>query len=315
MIPLGSSLNPSVLSGDNSPAPTLQPDNGSGRPVPSCTEFVRYGRKLDARRWLWPFTAPLRHYVMRPPQTALKRFLIRRGLPSVLPRPPACLMVLVPGGGKVKVDYGEEIALLLLLHGSYEAAELESLARFAKPGTTAVDVGANIGMYTVPLATAVGDAGTVLAFEPVPQTLEKLRSNIALNGLVNVVVVAAAAADGPGVVDLRLANDSAYASLVRVKHDRGTGTTLAVPAVTIDQVWEERNRPTISFCKIDVEGAELLVLKGAEDVLRACRPALLLEADPGPLLDSLVSWLGERGYKRSPQSGFVPWNHLFVWGG
>jgi hypothetical protein len=101
---------------------------------------------------------------------------------------------------------------------------------------------------------------------------------------------------------------------VRVKNDRETGETLTVPVVTIDQLWNERNQPMISFCKIDVEGAELLVLKGAERVLRACRPALLLEADRGPILESLASWLAERGYRCSHRAGFAPWNHLFVSG-
>jgi FkbM family methyltransferase len=266
-------------------------------------------------RLVWPFTFPLRHYVSRPPMTAFKRFVLRRVFPATLPPPPAHLLALLPGGGKVKIDYSEEIALLLLLHGAYEAAEFESLPALATPGTTVIDVGANLGIYTVAMAMAVGEAGTVIALEPVRQTLEKLRSNIALNGLRNVVVVGAAAAERTGIVDLQLASDSAYASLVRVKNDRGTGTTVTVPAVTIDQLWEERNRPTISFCKIDVEGAELLVLKGAEEVIRQCRPTLLLEADEGPFLDTLVQWLVERGYKRLDPAGFVPWNHLFAWGG
>jgi FkbM family methyltransferase len=166
-------------------------------------------------------------------------------------------------------------------------------------------------MYTVPLANAIGPGGTVLAFEPVPQTLERLRANVALNGLSNVTIVGAAVADAARVAEIRLGNDSAYASLVGVKKDRGTGETLTVPVVTIDQVWEERNRP-ISFCKIDVEGAELLVLKGAEHVVRACRPALLVETDFEPQLDAMVS-LGRRaGYKQLHPPGFKPWNHLFV---
>jgi FkbM family methyltransferase len=298
----------------NSDAPANVPSvGGSAPPGIFRTPFAACGGGV-AFRLLWPFTAPLRRYVTRPPTTAFKKYLIRRTIPSILPRAPACLLASVPGGGKVKIDYSEEIALLLLLHGAYEAAELEFLGTFAKPGTTVVDVGANIGMYTVPLANAVGAAGTVLAFEPVPQTLEKLRANVALNGLMNVTIVAAAVAETPRVAEIRLANDSAYASLVLVKKDRGTGETLTVPVVTIDQVWEERQRPTISFCKIDVEGAELLVLKGAEAVVRACRPALLVETDFGPQLDALVSWVGAHGYKELHPPGFKPWNHLFVRG-
>src|SRR4029079_9829718 len=99
-----------------------------------------------------------------------------------------------------------------------------------------------------------------------------------------------AAGETASTARILLATDSAYASLVRVKQDRSTGESLTVPVVTIDQLWEERKRPAISFCKIDVEGAELQVLRGAEQVLRACRPALILEADPDQSLEALGVW-------------------------
>jgi FkbM family methyltransferase len=276
------------------------------------TPFVRSGRRFDVFHLLWPLTSPLRHYAIRAPLTRSKNFIIRRLLPAMFPRSPACLIAQVPGGGRVKIDYSEEIALLLLLHGSYEAAEIESLSRFAESGSVVIDVGANIGMYSVALASAVGSAGKVLAFEPVPQTLDKLRRNIALNGLNNIEIVAAAAGEAAGSIDIRLANDSAYASIVQVKQNRATGETLAVPVLTLDEVWEERHRPMISFCKVDVEGAELAVLKGAETMLRTCRPTLLLEGDAGPELDALIAWLASRGYRELRPTGFLPWNHLFV---
>jgi FkbM family methyltransferase len=276
------------------------------------TPFVRSGPRFDVFGLLWPLTSPLRHYAIRAPLTRGKHFVIRRLLPAMFPRSPACLIAHVPGGGRVKIDYSEEIALLLLLHGSYEAAEIESLATFATAGTVAIDVGANIGMYSVALAGAVGSAGRVLAFEPVPQTLDKLRRNIALNALNNIEVVAAAAGEAAGSIDIRLANDSAYSSVVQVKQNRATGETLAVPVLTLDDVWEERHRPMVSFCKVDVEGAEFAVLKGAETMLRMCRPTLLLEGDAGPQLDALISWLASRGYHEMSPTGFLPWNHLFV---
>jgi FkbM family methyltransferase len=167
-------------------------------------------------------------------------------------------------------------------------------------------------MYTVALATAVGREGAVLAFEPVPQTSERLRANLSLNELTNVEVVSAAAGASRGIADIRLANDSAYASLVNVKKGRGTGKIISVRIVTLDEVWEERGRPAVSFCKIDVEGAELSVLEGAARMLAACRPALLLEADRGAELDALMSWLRTRGYRERASPGFMPWNHLFV---
>src|SRR3954471_19562426 len=111
---------------------------GSDAALGWCTPFVRCGTRFDLLRFVWPLTAPLRHYLLRPPLTNAKRFFIHRVIPALFPKPPACLLVLLPGGGKVKVAYSEEIALLLLLHGAYEAAELQSLADFATPGSTVV---------------------------------------------------------------------------------------------------------------------------------------------------------------------------------
>jgi FkbM family methyltransferase len=274
------------------------------------SEFVSYGSTLDVIR-LW-MTSPLRLYATRPPSTGLKQFIVDKMLPAMLPQSSGGLLVSLPGGGRVSMKYGEEIARLLLLHGAYEAAELTMVRHLAAPGSTAIDVGANIGMYTVALATAVGREGAVLAFEPVPQTSERLRANLSLNELTNVEVVAAAAGASRGIADIRLANDSAYASIVNVKKGRGTGKIISVRIVTLDETWEEQGRPVVSFCKIDVEGAELSVLEGAARMLAACRPALLLEADQGAELDALTSWLQPRGYRERASPGFMPWNHLFV---
>ena len=287
------------------------PSHLYGAAGPPCgTSFLQCGRS-ELFRLFWPATIPLRQYAIHPPLSSVKAFLLRKLLPALLPGPPAHLLVFVPGGGRVRVEYAEEIALLLLLYGAYEAAEIQSLSQFAEKGSTGFDVGANLGLYTVAMAGAVGDSGRIIAIEPVPDTLQKLRSNVAMNALGNVHVVAAAAADYQGTTDVQLANDSAYASIVRVKNGRHLGAALTVPVVTVDALWEEQDRPSVSFFKIDVEGAELMVLKGAVRMLRACRPAILLEAE-GSALDTLSSWLADRGYSEARLPGFVAWNHLFL---
>jgi FkbM family methyltransferase len=272
--------------------------------------FVRNGGEVF--QIVWPLTSPLRRYASGPPATPLKTFLLKRLLPKVFPGPPAHLLAQLPGGGRIRIEYKDEIALLLLVHGGYEAAELHILPTIVPRGSTVIDVGANIGMYAIALAGVVGETGRVLALEPVPATAARLGGNIDMNGYRHIDVVHAAAADQPGTMEICLANDSAYASAVTVKHQRATGETIRVPAVTLDDLWDERGRPMVSFCKIDVEGAELSVLQGAERLLAACRPMLLLEADSGRELDKLNEWLGPRGYRERREPGFLPWNHLFV---
>jgi len=272
--------------------------------------FVRYGGPLDIFRvWL---TSPLRRYATRQPPNFLKELIVNKVMPAILPRSSGGVVVTLPGGGRVKMAFSEEIARLLLLHGAYEASEIATVVALAKPGSTTIDVGANVGMYTVALATRIGAAGKVLAFEPVPQTSRRLRANIALNGLANVEVFEAAAGECPGFADLQLANDSAYASIAGVKQGRAIGKRLSVRVTPLDEVWNGHQRPVVSFCKIDVEGAELSVLEGAKEMLAECRPALLLEADPGPELEALASWLNPRNYREQQSADFSPWNHLFV---
>jgi FkbM family methyltransferase len=272
--------------------------------------FERQGGELF--QLVWPFTSPLRRYASGPPSNRLKTFVLKRLLPKVFPAPPAHLLAELPGGGRIRIEYSDEIALLLLVNGGYEAAELHGLPDIVPRGSTVIDVGANIGMYAIALAGVVGDAGRVLAFEPVPATAARLRDNLALNGYSHVDVLQMAAGGKPGSIEISLANDSAYASAVNVKQQRATGESIRVPTVRLDDVWEERGRPPIAFCKIDVEGGELSVLEGAERLLSASRPTLLLEADEGPELERLTAWLGPRGYRERREPGFLPWNHLFV---
>lgn len=150
----------------------------------------------------------------------------------------------LPGGGRVKMDFSEEIARLLL-YMCLRSEEITTVVALAKPGSTTIDVGANIGMYTVALATRIGPAGRVLAFEPVPQTSHRLRANIALNGLENVELFEAAAGACPGFADVQLANDSAYASLAGVKQGRAIGKRLSVRVTTLDAVWRHA---VLHFC-------------------------------------------------------------------
>lgn len=274
--------------------------------------FVRNGGPMF--QLVWPFTSPLRRYASGPPENRLKTFVLKRLLPKIFPAPPAHLLARLPGGGQIRIEYQDEIALLLLVNGGYEAAELHALPTLVPRGSTVIDVGANIGMYAIALAGVVGDTGRVLAFEPVPATARRLRANIDLNGYRHVEVVEMAATDETGSLEISLANDSAYASAVDVKQQRATGETIRVRAVRVDDLWEERGRPRVSFCKIDVEGGELPALQGAERLLADCRPMLLLEADPGPQLDALTAWLEPRGYRERHEPGFLPWNHLFVAG-
>jgi FkbM family methyltransferase len=206
----------------------------------------------------------------------------------------------------VGLHYREEIGLSTLIGGGFERVELEHSYQLVRPGTTAVDVGANIGLHTVVLACAVGPHGTVLAFEPAPANLLRLGENLALNAATNVDVHPTALAETPGQIVLHLAGDGLYHS-TGATYEGGLDRDIQVAAETLDDVWEAAGTPTVSFVKIDTEGTEFSVLRGAERLLTAQSPVILIENRDA----RITPWLGDRGYVGSRPPGFAAGNMLF----
>jgi FkbM family methyltransferase len=259
----------------------------------------------------WRVASPLRAYVRWSPIGLGKRFLSNRLLAPILPPPPAEFDAELPSGDHVRLQYREAIGLSWLLYGAFERAEIEFAIASTEPGGAAVDVGAHAGLYTTALARAVGSDGTVFAFEPSNLNVARLRGNLERSGLTNVVIYCAAAAARDQPVLLRLANDPAYSSTSKVFEDRSLGESTVVPGVCLDSAWLNAGRPRISFVKIDVEGAELDVLAGAESLLGECRPSVLIEAASDAARASLDEWFEARAFQRRLVRGFMPWNHLY----
>ncbi len=140
---------------------------------------------------------------------------------------------------------------------------------------TIIDVGASFGYFTVRWAKQVGAAGRVLAVEPHPARYAALCGNVAANGLTNVVPIAGAAGDRAAAVTL-------YVPPTGSRHDASVlhpvGTPFQVVMRPLDAVVADSNGPPVSAVKIDVEGAEPLVLDGMVSLLRRDRPLVLFEA-------------------------------------
>jgi FkbM family methyltransferase len=178
-----------------------------------------------------------------------------------------------------------------------EASGVGHLRRFAAPGTTVIDVGANIGFFTLRFAEWVGIDGRVLAIEPHAETVAWLRRRLQKRKLEDrVQVVAAAAAEVAGLIKLS----------VNARHpgDHRIGDHgIAVAAVTIDQLTERTSLPPVSMVKIDVQGAEMRVLTGARRTLARFRPTLVIEVDDAALRNqgssarALIDALAAQGYQ------------------
>jgi len=207
------------------------------------------------------------------PVTRLLRGLLNR---AVLP---GLSEVTVAGGrlagARMLLDLREEKDLWL---GSYEPLVLEAIGRFARPGMTAYDVGAHIGYITLALARAVGEQGQVIAFEPLPANLERLRANVELNGLTGrVKVVAAAVGEGAGRQLFGLHPSVAMGKLVaRDAADEPASSLLDVEVIALDEFAAEAGAPP-DLIKMDIEGGETAALRGMRGLLRKFGSILLVE--------------------------------------
>jgi FkbM family methyltransferase len=256
----------------------------------------------------WRLSWPLRAYLRLTPahrgrglvEAALKRL--------TLPLAPEGFLASLPGGGVVELRYRERIGLSTLVYGSFEAAEIDLLRNWARPGSTVVDAGANVGLFTIPLALAVGERGRVLACEPAESNVSRLSANLHRNELANVDVVPAALGSARGTATLVLDADAAYHSVSAGDAVAGT----RVPVERLDDLWARAGRPTVSVLKVDVEGTELDVLEGGVELLRACRPAVLVEAAETQRAHDVTQLMAALGYRLQPEDGVQPWNLFFV---
>lgn len=184
----------------------------------------------------------------------------------------------------------------LIEFGAHTGPFVELALTMVDRGDLVVDVGGHIGTYTIPLARRVAPTGRVLAFEPNPLTREILEINVELNDLAHVVVVAdVAVGSQPGTASLHVSRANTGAA--RLDTDDSVGGEVRVD--TLDSVVVG----SPSLLKIDAEGFELQVLRGAVDLLDRAAPAVLVEIDRAQLErfgDSVVElqeFLRARGYE------------------
>jgi FkbM family methyltransferase len=251
-----------------------------------------------------------REYVLRFPVAHGKGVVVRHVTP-VLPVRFREFDAELPGGGVVVLRFDEWIGRSYLQHdSSFDPAELAFLRGALEPGAVAIDVGANVGVYTVSAARRVGAAGRVIAVEADDEYVPRLRSNLARNGIENVTVVAAAAGASDGEVELTLAADRAFSSIKPLVSYRGAGESRTVPLRRLDTIWSDAGEPAVAFAKIDVEGAELEVIAGSERLLERCRPALVVEVS-SETEPEVRSRLGSFGYADVTPAGFSKANRAY----
>lgn len=183
------------------------------------------------------------------------------------------------------------IGRLLELYGEFAEGENWVMTKFLRPGNIALDIGANIGTVTVPLARCVGAQGRVYAFEPQRIIFQHLCANAVLNGLSNVEARCAAVGAVNGTATIP-ALDPRVEGLFGSTEVRNDDEGDPVPIIRVDDL----DLPRCDLIKIDVEGMEADVLAGADATIAQHRPVIYFEAKKGANTRTCLDWLMARSY-------------------
>ncbi len=215
-------------------------------------------------------------------------------------------MEAVCGGLRYRLDLRDDVQRSIFFD-CYEPRDVTLVDALVGAGGVCLDVGANVGFYTLHLAKRVGPSGRVFAFEPEPRNAERLRTNCVLNGFDSIVEVAETAVadrEGSAILHRSDAAHSGWGSLAR--HAETAGAVL-VRTTTLDSFLETRRIERIDLLKVDVEGSECELLAGAARSLASRRfRHLFIEfngvrlLERGKTLEDFLRPLEANGYAPAP---------------
>ena len=166
------------------------------------------------------------------------------------------------------------------VHGYYEWRNWTIALAVCRPGDRIIEIGANIGTETVGFADIVGRKGCVYAFEPFPDNVRAIQSNVSLNGLNQVTVFAVAVGASDGRVRFVAPPDKHASGIGFVAH---TGTEVNEAAIDVECVTLDSLRRELGPCQaifMDAEGAEIDILRGGRSYMTEFQPVVVLEASP-----------------------------------
>lgn len=176
--------------------------------------------------------------------------------------------------------YWRGVAKLIYAFRDHYEPELAYLERILSPGKIFVDAGANFGIYTAMASKTVGEGGRVISFEPSARAFPVLRHNIAINGFKNVQAFPIALAEKPGKA--RLYHHSAVGSDALAKDSTFDPDAYAeeIETESLDNVLRQTQLERVDVIKMDVQGAEELAMRGANEIIISARPVIMFEFHP-----------------------------------
>ncbi|WP_313574834.1 FkbM family methyltransferase [Brevundimonas sp.] len=211
-------------------------------------------------------------------------------------------MVRLNCGHMLYVDpLDEHVSANIIAHGHWEASVHKALLRLVRPGFRIIEVGANIGYYTVTMAGAVGPNGFVTAFDGNPRLIGLVQRSLLLNGYAQRArLIPKAALDLPSQIDFVISRRNSGGGYVSLWNENPyeDGQTLSVEAVRID----DQELGQADLIRIDAEGSEPFILRGAEQTLRAnpdiilCLEWSIVQMGSRTSVPDFVNWLDALGF-------------------
>lgn len=197
-------------------------------------------------------------------------------------------------GINYELDLREAIDHAMYFKGSREPGTSQALKKLCREGDVVMDIGANVGSHALPMASYVGESGRVYAFEPVPWAIAKLRRNITLNRFNNLMLEQIALSDVNDEVEMKLRASfkidakSGVGENGKIDEDWWSECDLVrVKLSTLDSYVTDHQIHRLDLIKLDVDGFEGKVIRGAMDTLRKFKPYIIMEIAP--------AWLEMRG--------------------
>lgn len=188
---------------------------------------------------------------------------------------PAELTATTSDGRSIRVDPNSHSYRFVYFLGEYEPAITSVFRAIVRKGDVCIDVGGNIGWFTTLFQKLVGPEGKVHSFEPIPSIFEKLSENVWRNEPPkNVVLNNVVLGDTESMVELHLFNDLPHGHSSISTFGRENYSSVECPMITLNSYLEKNNVGDVDIIKMDIEGAELMMLKGADVLFQQGRPPL-----------------------------------------
>ena len=252
----------------------------------------------------------------RLPSARLKR-LIQRGWERFGPKQSNRVVEATVDGITYELHLDEVIDRSIYYSGCFEASTANAIRRLCRPGMVVLDIGANVGCHALPMARLVGATGRVIAFEPMPWANARIRKNLSLNGQLGNVRV-----ENIGLSDQACRATVHFRSSWKLTDGERSGEAAEsaepcpVEFMRVDDYLAGNGIGKVDLIKLDVDGYEFKVIRGAAGLLAAHHPLLVLELGDytlraaGDRIEDMVAYLVKCGYRFYREADFTPFSSI-----